>query len=621
MTRRFPYLSCGLTLALLSGVACSDDGSTGDSADSETSESDSDASASDSDSDSDSDSNSDSNSDSDSNSGDGDGDSTDSDSGDGDGDSTDSASGDGDGDGTDSASGDGDGDGTDSDSGDGDGDGTDSDSDSGDGDGDQMGLSVVMINNSRAIDREAKGGELTAECVLFQDGLPAADQPAFDYAVAPAEGVIDNGGSWSFEDFGSWTVSCEADVDNVLVSAEQDIAVLNGALDKRAIAVGEAVGSSYGAIVDVLIANEGEDQALVDAISALGSATEPLANAELELDQLSELLLPIPGGYPTANELDNGGVMANADDDAYAGALAASNAAFDDIAAFYASLDPAAEPTQEDLDALTAAGAEFDATLEAFAALEPSAHGVIANHEAVALSIRDHLVPALDAINGYVVARAQAEADMLFGIKPPGPDLNHKFGLLSLTMGMFNQSNIRIKLINQWYGDAMDAIDKSLNNLILNGLLDKYWPVHPEGPILDLVFASASQGFAVPGYDWVMHGSYFNDDPNYNLVLVFGDNWQGIVDNILGSCGVSPDNSAPENHEALEKCISDTQDAVDSILNTPIEIIKPGLLGDQDVHMGPFPNACDGFLPVATIIVPINLAVGRGESLLVNCLP
>src|SRR5690606_19549479 len=169
--------------------------------------------------------------------------------------------------------------------------------------------------------------------------------------------------------------------------------------------------------------------------------------------------------------------------------------ALDALAATYASFDPEAAPTEADIAAVEAAAASLDAALALALPLEPTAHGYLANRVALATSIRAHLVPTLAAIDGYVVARASAEADQLFGLAPPVPGLTHRFGFLSLTLGMFNQSYIRVKLVNEWYGDIIKDLDKSINNLILSDLIDYLLPPNPAGPVIDMFSASASLGF------------------------------------------------------------------------------------------------------------------------------
>ncbi|KIG17825.1 BNR repeat domain protein [Enhygromyxa salina] len=520
--------------------------------------------------------------------------------------------GDGDGD----PAGDGDGDGDGDPTGDGDGDPT------GDGDGDPAtGLRVDLLLNSNVIREANNGGELTAACMLFEDGLPAAVQPAFEYDVTPVEGVIDSGNSWAFESFGTWTIGCSTQVDNQDLTSEREFAVLDDAIDSRLADVGAALGTSSSSLAAVLAADGGADQLLIDAITTLATVEPALMDPALDLAGLDDVLVPLPGGYPSDAALDNAGIMANADDAALASALDQVNAALDQLVATYASFDPQADPTEADLEALEAAGATLDAALEAAMALQPTAHGLLANRQSLAASIRDHLSPALLAINDYVIARAQAEADGLFGFAPPDPFITSQFGLIGLTLGMFNQSYIRVRLINDWYGDTIKQLDKSINNLILSELIDYVLPPNPNGPVIELFSASASVGFAVPGYDTWAYGSNFNSDPNFNLFIILGDQWQGVVDQIFGGCGVSEDNSVPENIEAVTDCIDQIEMAVDSAINYSIDVIEPGLLGDQDVHLGPFPAVCEGFLPVATLVIPVNLAVGRGETWQTNCLP
>jgi hypothetical protein len=515
----------------------------------------------------------------------------------------------------------GDGDPGDGDPGDGDpGDGDPGDGDPGDGDGDPQGLSVELLLNSNVIREANNEGALTAACMLFEAGLPAAEQPSFDYALTPAAGVNDHGDHWSFDEFGTWTIGCSAIVDGEELTVEREVAVLNDAIDGRVAAIGAALGTSQTALAAVLAADGGPDELLVDAITQLATVGPALGEAELDLAGLADVLVALPGGYPSSATLTSAGIVANADDGELGDALASVNAALDALAATYASFDPALAPTHVELEALEAAGASLDAALAA-ATLEPTAHGFLSHRAALAETLRDHLAPTLVAIDAYVVARAQVEADSLFGLAPPQPGLSPKFGLLGLTLGMFNQSYLRVKLVNQWYGDVIKELDKSINNLILSAMIDYLLPANADGPLIELLQASASVGYAVPGYDTWAYGSGFNSDPAFNLFLILGDQWQGVVSQIFNACGVSESNSLPDNVEKFNNCVKQVEDAVDSSVNYSLTVIEPGLLGGQDIHLGPFPPACSGFLPVATLVIPINLAVGRGETWLTNCLP
>ncbi|NVB42489.1 hypothetical protein G6O69_31995 [Pseudenhygromyxa sp. WMMC2535] len=496
--------------------------------------------------------------------------------------------------------------------------GTEGTDESGETDGVTEGLALALLPSSYLVLEADNEGALSASCALLEDGLPAAEQPAFSYALSPAEGVEETAEGWAFPEFGTWNLSCSATVDGELLEVEGEIAVLDDAIDPRFATLGGGLGSSVIAALAVLAADGGDDQLLADAVAELEAAQAEIA--AVEIADLDDVLRPVPHGYPTTAALEQAGIAATADDDALAPALDEVAAALDDLEAFYAGLDPASEPTQADLDQLELVGSTLSAALDAASALEPTVHGWLANRESLALLTRDRLAPAVAAVNAYIIARAQIEAEGVFGYAPASKGVSARFGLFGVTLGLFNQSYIRIKLVNEWYGDAFAALDKSINNLILNDLIDYFLPADPNGPIIDILQASSSVGYALPGYDTWAYGSNFNTDPSFNVFLILGDQWQGIVDSIIDGCGVSEENTIPENYEAFTGCIEDIEDSVDSSILEPGQVIEPGTLGGQDIYLGPFPEACSGSFPVATLVIPINLATGRGETWLTNCI-
>ncbi|MCA9700691.1 MAG: hypothetical protein KC431_24405, partial [Myxococcales bacterium] len=361
------------------------------------------------------------------------------------------------------------------------------------------GLELRLLPSSQVVLEENNGGVLAADCVLLEDGRPALVQPDTVIDISPADGATVVPEGWSFPAFGTWVLGCSAMVDGEALTAEREIAVLNDALDPRLAEVGGGLGSSVQAMTALLGANEQDDQQLVDAIAALEAAQAELA--AVDLAPMDDVLRPVPGGYPSAAALSQAGILANADDVALTGALADVASALANLRAVYDGLDPSLAPTQADVDQLAAAGAELDAALAAASALEPTAHGWLDNRDTLAALVRDDIEPTMAAINGYAIARTKAEADAIFGIAPPGPGLTPKFGLISLTMSMFDIGYTRATLIDWFYGDAIAAADKSINNLILGSLIDYFLPPNPQGPVIEIFQASASIGFAVPGYD------------------------------------------------------------------------------------------------------------------------
>jgi hypothetical protein len=257
----------------------------------------------------------------------------------------------------------------------------------------------------------------------------------------------------------------------------------------------------------------------------------------------------------------------------------------------------------------------------------PTAHGVIANRTALATLVRDELAPTSRAMGAFVSAAAKAEAGAILMAKAPGQSSavsgtgTSHFGFLSLTMGMFNQNALLSSLIDGMYGDLIEAADKSINNLILIQAIDYLLPPNPDGPVIEMLSASFGQGFSKVGYDTWVYGSGFNKDPSYNMFIIIGDGWQTIADSIFSACGVGDANTLPEMIDTVEQCIQDVQEAAQNSLPTnSIEVIEPGTLAEQDIHLGPFPPACSSAIPLAIGIIPVNLATGRGPTWKSNCI-
>ena len=136
-----------------------------------------------------------------------------------------------------------------------------------------------------------------------------------------------------------------------------------------------------------------------------------------------------------------------------------------------------------------------------------------------------------------------------------------------------------------------------------------------------MMYASSSTSFSKVGYDTWVHGHGFNSDPNFNIFIIIGEGWQTIVENVFTACGVGDANTLPEMVDTVEQCIDDvTEAAQNSLPQDAMEVVEPGLLADQDVHMGPFPEVCSSAIPLAIGIIPVNLATGRGPVYKSNCI-
>ncbi|MEM6996556.1 MAG: hypothetical protein AAF721_38995 [Myxococcota bacterium] len=493
----------------------------------------------------------------------------------------------------------------------------DADPDTGTGDtAGMMGTQLTVLPSSMAVLEDDDEGTLTVRCVVTEDGLPVAGGEGATVTVSPSDGVTETDGVYTFAEFGLFDVTCDAEVDGEMLTATQTIAVLNEAIDPAAAQLGAGVGTALDGIAAVIASDGLDDELLVAAVERLDAAL-PLLAPEM-YEPLDDLLRRVPGGYPEGADLDGMGIVANADDAALPGALTDLDAALASYEAVVAGFDPD-DPTQEDADALDVAGDELETALNALLVLEPTAHGLVGSRTQAAGLMKDRVAPTTHTVATWVGARARSEAVGVFSGLVGEPD-PQGFGFLSLTIGMFGKNNLQIQLINKWYGKYIAQLDESINNFILAGGINYYLPLADNPPVIDLLVASASPSFATPGYQSWIDGSGFNENPELNHVLVFGDSWQGIIDNIFNACGIEDVNTLPEKLWVLRNCIMEIDEAVQSIFVTPISV-GPGIYGSpQGVDIGEFPEVCSGGLPTATFLLPINYDEGRGEPYFVNCI-
>ncbi|MDI1484739.1 hypothetical protein, partial [Polyangium sp. y55x31] len=491
------------------------------------------------------------------------------------------------------------------------------------GGGGMSGFAAVVMPSSRAVLEADNGGSFSAGCGVQKDGIAYGGPFTSKVTISPQAGVVENGGKYTFAEAGIFTVGCEVVVEGQTVTAETRVSVLNEAIAPLLAKAGAGLSGVQNGVHAVIAANGGSDQALKDAVLALDASLvdlDPLHYAEL-----ADVLRKIPGDYPTTAELTAAGVAKSPDDDSAAADLDALGAALAELRTTIASIDANA-PKAGDQAALAAKSAAVESAVEKLVALEPTAHGVIAHRTKFAALVRDQIAPTGRSVGQLVSAIAKAEAAPVFMAKAPGSDEKvgggaSNFGFLSLTLGMFNQNMIQMQMINKMYGKWIEAIDKSLNNLILIQAIDYLLPPNPEGPVIEMMYASSGMGFSKVGYDTWVHGHGFNSDPNFNIFIIIGEGWQTIAESVFTACGVGEANTLPEMVDTVEQCIKDVTEAAQNSLPTnSMEVIEPGLLADQDIHMGPFPEACSSAIPLAIGIIPVNLATGRGPIFKSNCI-
>jgi len=486
------------------------------------------------------------------------------------------------------------------------------------------GFAAVVMPSSRVVLEADDGGALTAACGVRKDGMAYGGPFTSKVTVSPADGVMESGGTYTFVEAGVFDVGCEVMVDGQTVTATKRVSVLNEAIAPLAAKAGAGVSGVHNGIHAVIASNGGSDQALKDAVVALDGSLVELD--PLHYQALDDILRKIPGDYPTTAKLEAAGIAKSADDDMLAGRMDAVATALASLRSAISAIDPAA-PKPTDESALAARTADLEAAVSALSALSPTAHGVIANRKKIAALLRDEVATTARASGQIVSAMAKAEASGVFMAKADGSAASalgggpSHFGFLSFTIGMFELNALQAQLIEGMYGELIEAADKSINNLILLKAIDYLLPPNPQGPQIEILSASSSVGFSKVGYDTWVYGSGFNTDPNFNLFIIIGDGWQTIVDSVWSACGVGDANTLPEMVDTVEQCINDVKEAAqNSLPTTSMEVLDPGTIAAQDIHLGPFPPACSSAIPLAIGVIPVNLATGRGPTHLSNCI-
>lgn len=506
---------------------------------------------------------------------------------------------------------------------------TTGDSESTTGDTDTTGglaeYEVDVLLSAEVLLSSADGDALDVTCGLRKDGAPYAGEYTALVSVSPGDDVIADGeGKFEFATFGVWTVTCDVDVDGTMVSAERDVGVLNDAITPELALLARGLGQARYGLFHMLRADGQEDQELIDAAGDLEASLALLDPANLA--GVDDSLIPVAFGYPTPAELDQLGITATADDPAMGGALDDVSLALLEVQTTLAMIDPLSA-VQDDLDALEAVTGELQAAVDAYEALDLTAHGYLANSTKLADLSRDAIAPTMQAVAQWTYTYVQDQSGLYGAPYKPGvwledadDGLDPRFGFVSLAVGFVNTSNIQVQMMNKMYGDAFKALDRMINNLILLKVIDYFYDPDAVAPEIFTPYASASLAFALEGYDAKFGGSGFHDDPSFNHFLIIGDGWQDTAENAMNACGIKPGDSHPKIYKKVEGCVQQVLDLAESSVAYGTQVDKPGQLDAYDVHIGPFPEACESFVPVPIGIIPVNANTGSGPLLTLNCI-
>ncbi len=499
----------------------------------------------------------------------------------------------------------------------------------------QSQFDVEMLLSSRLVLTEADMDALTVACELREDGAPYTGDFVSEVTIAPADDVTENGdGEFSFATFGAWTVTCAVDVEGEQLEFDQEIAVMNDAMKPELVNVARGLGKAESGLYMMLRADGLDDQELIDAAATLAESFAPL-DPEVLAD-LDDALVPVAFGYPSPAELNQLGITATPDDAVLAGALTDLDAALSNLQSTLAGIDPL-NASEDDLAALEAAEDQLIAAGEVINGLELSTHGLLQNRNQLAVVTRDAIAPAMLDLamwthtyvsdqSGLFGAPGQPGAGL--GLKGVGPNAGDglpdgqapRFGFVSLGLGFVNSSHIQIQFMHKMYGDLFNALDKMINQLILLEVIDYFYDPDDIAPAIYTPYASASLAFALEGYNTKFGGEGFHEDPSMNWFIIIGDAWQETAENAMNGCGIKPEDSYPKKYDKLKKCVKQVEDVANGAVAEGTMVDAPGQLDGYDVHIGPFPEACESFVPIPIGIVPVNLQTGSGPVLTLSCI-
>ena len=469
---------------------------------------------------------------------------------------------------------------------------------------------IHTLTNSTVLGEEDEGGVLSVDCAFSKDGEMSDPGVGATVAIEPMEGVVETSEGWTFSDYGSYTVSCSAEVEGAALSSSETVVVMTEVLDPDVAAVVASINATRNAHLAILAANDGEDSEMVAAWEELVEAHE--ASQGAIQPTTDGIFRPMPDDYwPTVDELEAEGITRNADDDALAQALTDFGDALRLIDENLAAMDPV-ELTETDLETLEDLDEQMRQAGDALLALTPTEHGWLENRDAV----WDQLVVPANQLNSSTAgfSRTRLENDAA-EILPP-------FGLIGFALGQFSIGGIRGYYINKVIVPVVEQLDLSINNLILMGLIEYFSPGNG-GININHIQASSSVGWALPGYETWIYGSGFSTTASMNKFIIVGVDWQEAVGEILDGCGIEEGDTVPEIVDDIEGCIDTVNDAIDNSQSTPSQVGNSDIWG-MGVYIGPFPDVCgDGWVPIAIGLMGLNMENGgRTEGFeQLNCIP
>ncbi len=448
--------------------------------------------------------------------------------------------------------------------------------------------------------RERDGGELIVVCNAYDldEGNDPLDEPGNLEISVTGPDYQKDGDIYRFTERGEAVVTCSKS--DWGLSVEERVVVTGKWIDPVFWTAGGYMEALLGAVRALRDSDGGDDADAIAAFENLKLAVEGLETIPPagEVDVIRDF----PGGVPSRDEIEEVFPPTD-DDDAYEATISDIGDLLRDLRMVVDGMNPE-DLDQEQVDEFASGANELSDHIEVLESLSPGPGVVMDTRVRVEELLLDEGVAIELALGRYIADMVSAQDEAIFP----------RFGFISLAMGMFNSSNIRIKLINKVYGKYLKALDTAFNTLAVGGLVDRIWPPQEGGPEITLIQGSASFSVICPDYETTIYGYRFNEIPGKNRFIIIGPNLTSAVESAWNLINTGEDETIWDIYDKLQDFLDEVEGLGASIrygLDFYKDVLGPG---EHGVFIGPFPDLNNTSLPQPVHIIPINYDAGRGPS-------
>lgn len=355
---------------------------------------------------------------------------------------------------------------------------------------------VILTSPIVGIHFDEFGDSVSAWCLpLDGAGHPLPD-PGDVVVITDAPDAIIDGGEYAFPQRGEYVISCQSE--SLGIAGDTTVSVTTGALNDQFFAAAGRVGALHLHMGHLLKALLDEDS---PTVAATGQQLQELAGECLPhgLEELS-LLVPLPSGWPAAEELTAMGAVAGPDDEKFGVLL-------DDLTLQFAAVTVATENLGVDFTEGKALLLEQEVDnlavlAEEYSLLQPSELAVLANRDKLAALMG----PAADSLTRQTALTLAAAAD------------SSRWTLTEIMVTVAIKG-IMAKLPSvEW---VLIQSAKTMTQMIM--MMELFEALSEQGgsgfaPVVYTIYGPGAMSVN-PGLKWKIDGGGFSFTPEHNMVI------------------------------------------------------------------------------------------------------